>query len=128
MSILFLTSIFFIPNGFAQDYMKWELPENAILRIGKGTINDLKHSPDGDLIAVATHIGVWIYDANSGKEIRLLKHTEWVTSIAKSLLPEDRRTGKAKVFNSGLTQIEQTKDIFFLKTPHSESVFLYLTP
>ena len=79
--VLLLTSIFLIPNVFAQDYMKWGLPENAILRIGKGTINDLKHSPDGDLIAVATHIGVWIYDANSGKEIRLLKHTEWVTSL-----------------------------------------------
>ncbi len=79
--VLLLTSIFLIPNVFAQDYMKWGLPENAILRIGKGTINDLKHSPDSDLIAVATHIGVWIYDANSGKEIRLLKHTEWVTSL-----------------------------------------------
>ena len=79
--VLLLTSICLIPNVFAQDYMKWGLPENAILRIGKGTINDLKHSPDGALIAVATHIGVWIYNANSGKEIRLLKHTDWVVSL-----------------------------------------------
>ena len=80
-----LAFIFFTPSGFAQDYMKWGLPENAILRLGKGSINDLKHSPNGELIAVATSIGVWIYDADSGKEIRLLqKHTDQVSSLAFS--------------------------------------------
>lgn len=85
--ILFLQlfSILLIPSGFAQDHMKWGLPENAIIRLGKGSIRDLKHSPGGDLIAVATSIGVWIYDADSGKEIRLLKkHINPVNSLAFS--------------------------------------------
>ncbi len=82
---LLLTFILFSVSGFAQDYMKWGLPENAILRLGKGSIRDLKHSPNGDLIAVATSIGVWIYDADSGKEIRLLrKHIYPVNSLAFS--------------------------------------------
>ncbi len=65
--------------------MKWGLPENATLRLGKGQIYDLKHSPNGDLIAVASSIGVWLYDAHSGKEIRLLqKHSYPVNSLAFS--------------------------------------------
>ena len=82
---LLLILILFSLNGFAQDYMKWGLPEHAILRLGKGQIYDLKHSPNGNLIAVATSIGVWIYDAHSGKEIRLLqKHGYRVHSVAFS--------------------------------------------
>ncbi len=80
-----LAFIFFIASGFAQDYMKWGLPEYATLRIGKGSINDLKHSPNGELLAVATSIGVWIYDADSGKEISLLqKQTDSVSIDAGS--------------------------------------------
>lgn len=55
------------------EYTKWQLPEGAITRFGKGTINDIKFSPDGTQFAVATTIGVWIYDAKTGKEISLLK-------------------------------------------------------
>ncbi|MYB95706.1 WD40 repeat domain-containing protein [Candidatus Poribacteria bacterium] len=80
-----LISILFSLSGFAQDYMKWGLPEHAILRLGKGQIYDLKHSPNGNLIAVATSIGVWLYDAHSGKESRLLqKHGYEVHSVAFS--------------------------------------------
>ncbi len=80
-----LISILFSLSGFAQNYMKWGLPEHAILRLGKGQIYDLKHSPNGNLIAVATSIGVWIYDAHSGKEIRLFqKHGYEVHSVAFS--------------------------------------------
>ena len=82
---LLLVLILFTLNGYTEDYAKWGLPENATLRLGKGMIYDLKHSPNGDLIAVATSIGVWIYDADSGKEIRLLqKHGYEVHSVAFS--------------------------------------------
>lgn len=82
---LLITFILFTLSGCDQNYMKWGLPEHAILRLGKGSINDLKHSQNGDLIAVATSIGVWIYDADSGKEIRLLrKHSYPVNSLAFS--------------------------------------------
>ncbi len=55
------------------DYTRWELPEGAKARLGKGSINDIKFSPDGTRFAVATTIGVWMYDAKTGKEISLFK-------------------------------------------------------
>ena len=62
-----------------------ELPEGAIARIGKGTINDIKISPDNSRIAVASSIGIWLYDAFTGNEIGLLTdHMASVKSIAFS--------------------------------------------
>ncbi len=55
------------------EYTKWQLPDGAKARLGKGTINDIKFSPDGTQFAVATTIGVWLYDAKSGNEVSLLK-------------------------------------------------------
>ena len=63
-----------LSNGsLAQDYTQWHLPEGAIARLGKGKINDVEFSPDGNQLAVATDIGVWIYDAHTGAEIVLIK-------------------------------------------------------
>ena len=62
----FLTLILFstvlLSNTFAQDYTQWELPEGAIARLGKGGISDIQYSPDGRVFAVATAIGIWLYD------------------------------------------------------------------
>ena len=59
------------PSGV--DYPQWELPHGAKTRLGKGKINDIKFSSDGTQFAVATTIGVWMYDAKSGKETALFK-------------------------------------------------------
>lgn len=65
------TEIFQAPKN--SEYPRWELPESAKMRLGKGRINTIKFSPDGSRFAVATSIGVWIYDAQSGSIISLLK-------------------------------------------------------
>ena len=39
--------------------------------MGKGGINTMQFSPDGSLLAVGTDVGVWLYDASSGKETAL---------------------------------------------------------
>ena len=70
--VLLLIPTLFLSDGFAQDYTQWQLPEGAKMRVGKGKVNDVKFSLDGDLLAVATNIGVWLYDANVGAEIALL--------------------------------------------------------
>ena len=73
--VLFLIIVFsmvYIPPSFAQDYTQWELPEGAIARLGKGWINAMKYSPDGTVLAVATSIGIWLYDTETYQETALL--------------------------------------------------------
>ncbi len=68
-----------------QDYTKWALPPGAISRIGKGQINDVKFSPDGKLLVVASSVGIWLYDAETGVELDLLmEHTGSVDVLAFS--------------------------------------------
>lgn len=65
-----LTEMFQAPKN--SEYPRWELPEGAKMRLGKGGINAIKFSSDGSRFAVATTIGVWMYDAKTGIEISLL--------------------------------------------------------
>ena len=84
LSLLFL-SVLFLQSGFAQDSTRWGLPEGAKARIGKGWISEIDYSPDGSLLAVASSIGVWLYDAHTGNEVALLTgHRGAVTSVAFS--------------------------------------------
>ena len=68
-----------------KDYTQWALPTSAKSRLGKGQINDVKYSPDGRLIVVASSVGIWLYDADTGEEIDLLVgHTGSVNVLAFS--------------------------------------------
>ena len=83
MSILVLT--LYLPVSFAQDSPQWHLPNDAKTRFGKGIINEIQYSPDGTRLAVASGIGIWLYDAQTGEELDLLTgHSRVVTSIAFS--------------------------------------------
>jgi len=81
-----MVSTLFIQNASAQDYTQWHLPDSAKARIGKGWMSgNVAFSPDGKLIAIATSIGIWIYDAHTTKELALLTgHTDNVTSVTFS--------------------------------------------
>ena len=58
------------------------LPKGAKASLGKNTINDIQFSQDGTRLAVATGIGIGIYDAETGKELFLLSpHTGKVISV-----------------------------------------------
>ncbi|MCY3742113.1 MAG: hypothetical protein OXH00_13945 [Candidatus Poribacteria bacterium] len=54
-----------------EDYTQWELPKAAKARLGKGGINDIQFSPDGTQLSVGNDMGIWLYDAKTGKEIAL---------------------------------------------------------
>lgn len=49
----------------------WALPEGAIARFGKGTVNDLAFTPDGKYLAVGTWVGLWWYDVSALSPIAL---------------------------------------------------------
>ena len=70
---LFLISSLLLSNAsLAQDYTEWHLPEGVKMRLGKGKIkkiNTLKFSPDDTQLAVATSIGVWLFDVKTDAEI-----------------------------------------------------------
>ena len=72
-SILILLVVGISLNGsLAQDEAESHFAEGAKMRLGKGRINDIQFSPDGRRFAVATSIGIWMYDAHTGEELSVL--------------------------------------------------------
>lgn len=72
-----------LPHLLAADVTQLSLPEGAVKRLGKGSINEITYSPDGSLLAVAGSIGIWLYDAETSEELSLLRgHTYPVQSVS----------------------------------------------
>ena len=68
-----------------EPYTQWGLPEGAKARLGKGGINDITFSQDGALLAVASKIGIWIYDGQTSEALALFTgHTGRINSISFS--------------------------------------------
>lgn len=113
ISAVLLISTLFLPHAFAQDYIRWELPEGAKMRLGKGQIKSYQFSPDNTRLAVISSIGVWLYDVQTGKAIKLLAgHTDvvfspdWQTFAkknGKTIELRDLRTIKLKTTFEGHT-------------------------
>ena len=79
-TLLFISGLF-LPHAFAQDYIRWELPEGAKMRLGKGKIISYQFSPDNTRLAVISSIGIWLYDVQTGKAQKLLAgHANFVFS------------------------------------------------
>ena len=72
-SITLLLIVGLLPNwSLAQDQTEWYFSEGVKMRLGRGRITDIKFSPNGSRFAVATPIGIWMYDAHTGEELALL--------------------------------------------------------
>ena len=83
-TLLMLLTLFSL-NTFAQDSPQWHLPDGAKMRLGKGWISEIAYSPDGARLAVASGIGIWLYDTTTGQEVALLTgHTEGIISVVFS--------------------------------------------
>ncbi len=71
------------------DYRTWHLPGGATARLGKGTIGESHRavalSFDGRCLAVATDIGVWLYEVATSRAQALLPSKSPVNSVAFSL-------------------------------------------
>ncbi len=75
----------FFPNDHTQNNTEWYVSEEPRARLGKGSIGQIRYSPDGAQLAVGTSIGIWIYNAHTSKELNLLTgHTKWPVLIAYS--------------------------------------------
>ncbi len=78
------TTITFIGD----DYPKYHLPTGAIVRLGKGAIGEndraVVFSPDGQHLAVASGIGIWLYEVATSRELALLPTASSVLSVVFS--------------------------------------------
>ena len=84
-TMLLIFSINYLPISFAQDSLQFSLPEGATAQFGKGSVNQIQYSPDGTRLAVASSIGIWLYDtSNYQEETLLVGHTKNVNCIAFS--------------------------------------------
>ena len=61
-----------VENNITQDTTQWNLPDDAKARLGKGNMVEIQYSPDGKFLAVASGIGIWLYDVTIHQEASLL--------------------------------------------------------
>ena len=74
------------------DYRTWHLPEGVRARLGKGSLGKdgqvedgmMALSSDGRCLAVATAIGVWLYEVAEARPLALLPSSHPVLSVALS--------------------------------------------
>ena len=74
----------------AQDSSQIGLPEDAIARIGKGSLGEVHFSPDGSKLAISTAIGIWLHDPHTGKELDLLSHSHITRPYAFAYSPDGK--------------------------------------
>jgi len=61
-----------------------ELAPNELMRLGRGSTNEVAYSPDGQILAVASSLGVWLYYVARPDYGRLLLHRSSVNSVSWS--------------------------------------------
>lgn len=123
------------------DYPQWHLPEGAKARIGTGTIYRMQYSPDGNLLAVVSDIGVWILDAHTAELQHLLAaHTGVINSISfspdGSTLAVGTENGEAQLWDISTREHQKTftrriyytgvENVFFMPDGHTIAV-IYLS-
>ncbi len=71
------------------DYRTWHLPRAATVRLGKGVLGEgdrtVALSADGRCLAVASAIGVWLYETATSRALALLPTERPAHSVAFSL-------------------------------------------
>ena len=77
----------------AQDNPQIGLPENAIARIGKGALGEVRFSPDGSQLAISTSIGIWFHDPETGKALELLQRPNIRYPFPFAFSPDGNRIG-----------------------------------
>ena len=111
--------------GKDQKAAQWVLPEDARARFGRGTINTMGLSPNGEYLAVGTYIGVWWYEVATLSLVALWRaDCEHVLTLAFSPSGERVATGhedgSVKVWDVArgncLTQVERQGQVQFMKT------------
>jgi WD40 repeat protein len=94
------------------------LPEGAVARLGTrrfrapGEIMSLAYTPDGKTIAVASHGGLFLFDAASGKRLRQLSlpNAMWDREMPLAFSPDGKRLAR----RTGKQDGQRYKDVVFV--------------
>ena len=118
-TLLYIVHLFIfyllLSNGFAQEYAaRWNLPEGAKARLGKGRLNNIIFSPDGTRVAVSTPIGIWVYDTGTGEAVSLFSGTQ--TGEMEKFLPTS--PPEALTFSA---------DAVLIASAHGNSIYVWDT-
>ena len=75
-------------SHMAGNYQTWGAPTGIRLVLGKGGVGEMENaiafSPDGQYLAVASNIGIWLYDTTTYQALALLPSLEKVSTLAFS--------------------------------------------
>ena len=97
--ICICVSLLLAESSFAEAYTQWQLPEGAFARLGKGWVTDFVFSPDDRHLAVASSIGIWIYETTTYREVALItEHAAHLGVIKFS--PDGKRIAGANTYLS----------------------------
>lgn len=117
-----------ISTAYTYNGIEGYIPDGAIQRFGKGYVFHFDYSPDGSQLAVASTIGIWLYDVKARKEISFLsRHTHFVNSIAFS--PNGNNLASGSSGNTILVwNVEEGEVITTLKGHTDEIYSLAFSP
>ena len=98
--VVLLVAVLGVPDSRAQDDSS-SLPAGAFARLGKGRIGEgdraVAYSPDGTRLAVASGIGIWLYDAHTGAEVALFTGAYGAGSSSVAFSPDGTRLASGSV-------------------------------
>ncbi|MCY4403071.1 MAG: sigma-70 family RNA polymerase sigma factor [Candidatus Poribacteria bacterium] len=113
-------------TGDQDDYTRWKLPEGAKRRLGKGVLTDMKVSPDGTYMAIASSTGIWLYDTNQeGKSNAIALLTDHKGKVRQLTFSPDSNMF-ASIGNDKTIRLWETstgKHLFTLTTPKPTGEF-----
>ena len=94
--VVLLVAVLGVPDSRAQDD-PFHLPEGALARLGNGIVaghsRSVVYSPDGTRLAVASSVGIWLFDTDTGDEVALLQgHVDWFWGDSGVSFSPDGRT------------------------------------
>ena len=122
-NLIFVTLVVLISAAMVRDASAQTvgLPEGAKARLGKGyKTGSSVFSEDGTRFAIASNVGLWIYDVHTGEEVALLTgHPSDFTVMASS--PDGSMLASANENAISLWEIDTGREVVTL-TEHTENI------
>ncbi len=109
-NLLFIVIVLFcfLPFSFADEHQQ-------VVLLNKGNVSEIAYSPDGQYLAVAGGIGIWLYPTKTDEPSDLIEYPQSITNISFS---SDGQTlaggdfyGKVHVWDVRTGKRQQTLDL-----------------